>query len=290
MRVPVTNATANSPVNSTTNSAPSSYIENINSPAQAKNISINISDNPKFHFTPHNNQVMDSDCLCTDKPLELDNTGNLEKTMESLINSLSEKLAKMLQSIKESIKESTQNKENSPVSTQNNQPTTSFPINPSVSINNQNHGPLNSINPSVKSVGTPQSNSTPTPSVKSTNGNQQIIRPTYNSYSSQNQINTSRNGFLWKPQSENDGKLVVLLPPQLTGKVQSASIHSSLPPDSNNQIEGGRFSGDTHNGGRSHFRFSKSGASYPDNAYVVAQLKDGTFTSFQIKNSGSRNT
>ncbi len=102
-------------------------------------------------------------------------------------------------------------------------------------------------------------------------------------------ISVSRSGFLWKPVSENNGKLVILLPQSLTGKVQSTSIHSSLPPGSTNMIESGKFSGDTHNGNRAHFRFSKPGDSYPDNAYVVAQLKDGTYTTFQINDSGRRN-
>jgi hypothetical protein len=103
------------------------------------------------------------------------------------------------------------------------------------------------------------------------------------------QVSVSRSGFLWKPVSENDGKLVILLPQSLTGKIRSASIHSSLPPRSENMIENGRFSGDTHNENRAHFRFSKPGSSYPDNTYVVAQLNDGTYTSFQIGSSGARN-
>lgn len=103
------------------------------------------------------------------------------------------------------------------------------------------------------------------------------------------EVSVSRNGFLWKPVSESDGKLVVLLPQSITGRVKSASIHTSLPPRNENMIEGGRFAGDTHNENRAHFRFSRAGSSYPNNAYVVAQLNDGTYTTFQIKNSGSRN-
>lgn len=97
-------------------------------------------------------------------------------------------------------------------------------------------------------------------------------------------------GFLWKPQSEADGRLVVLLPPALTGNVVSAGIYRSLPASEANRLEEGRFSGDTHNGGRAHFRFSNAGGAYPDGSFVVAQLRDGSQVSFQIGNSSSRNS
>ena len=102
-------------------------------------------------------------------------------------------------------------------------------------------------------------------------------------------VTTNRNGFLWKPVSDNNGKLVVLLPSNLSGKVESASIHSSLPPSESNIIETGKFSG-IANGSRSHFRFSKPGSSFPDGAYVVAKLSNGGYSTFQIGDSSSRNT
>ena len=98
-----------------------------------------------------------------------------------------------------------------------------------------------------------------------------------------------RSGFLWKPVSESDGKLVVLLPARLSGKVSSAAVYSSIPPTETNKIEEGRFSGDQKNGGRAHFRFQKPGRSYPDNAYVVATMKDGSLVAFSIGNSRARN-
>jgi hypothetical protein len=97
------------------------------------------------------------------------------------------------------------------------------------------------------------------------------------------------NGFLWKPISESDGKLVVLLPASQTGSVSYAELYSSLPPSEETLLEKGRFSGDTHNGGRAHFRFSKPGGAYPDGAYVVATLFDGSQVSFQINDSSGRN-
>ncbi len=105
-----------------------------------------------------------------------------------------------------------------------------------------------------------------------------------------NAAGLSTTGFLWKPVSESDGKLVVLLPPSFTGHVQSAAIYSDLPPSAGTFIEEGRFSGDRHNGGRAHFRFDNSGRNYPDNSYLVAKLSDGTKVPFQIGNSSSRNT
>ncbi len=97
------------------------------------------------------------------------------------------------------------------------------------------------------------------------------------------------NGFLWKPVSESNGNLVVLFPPNLTGNISSAGIYSSLPPSYENLIEEGDFSGDNHNGGRAHFRFSKPGGGYPDGVYVVAQLSNGQSATFEIEDSSSRN-
>ncbi len=102
-------------------------------------------------------------------------------------------------------------------------------------------------------------------------------------------VNHGRNGFLWKPVSESDGNLVVLFPSSLTGNISSSGIYSELPICEENLIEKGRFSGDSKNGGRAHFRFNNPGGSYPDVAYVVAELRDGTTTYFQIAESSKRN-
>ncbi|MCB0334123.1 MAG: hypothetical protein KDD55_11525, partial [Bdellovibrionales bacterium] len=65
--------------------------------------------------------------------------------------------------------------------------------------------------------------------------------------------------FLWKPVSESDGKLVVLLPSELRGNIDTVSIYASLPADNSSLIEEGNFTGDDHNGNRPHFRFSQAG-------------------------------
>lgn len=88
-------------------------------------------------------------------------------------------------------------------------------------------------------------------------------------------------GFLWKPVSEGDGKLVILLPGSLRGKVSGCSISGSFGS------ENGRFAGDTHNGRRPHYRFSRSGGSYGSNITVSARTSDGTKT-WRIGNGASR--
>ena len=95
-------------------------------------------------------------------------------------------------------------------------------------------------------------------------------------------------GFVWKPVSESDGKLVVLLPPSFRGNVAQAEIHSELPPSDETRIEEGRFTGDTHNGNRPHFRFSKPGSGYGSGLYLVAYDQNGEYQHWEIENGGSR--
>ncbi len=93
------------------------------------------------------------------------------------------------------------------------------------------------------------------------------------------------NGFLWKPQSESDGKLVTLLPENLRGKVQGVEIQSA----DGRVLDRGKFSGDQKNGGRPHFRFGKSGAAYGNNVKVVATLNDGKKVAWNVGNGAARN-
>jgi hypothetical protein len=90
-------------------------------------------------------------------------------------------------------------------------------------------------------------------------------------------------GFLWKPVSEGDGNLVVLLPASMRGQVAAVYIQKG-----GSTVESGRFSGDTHNGGRPHYRFSQPGAGYGSGLTLVAVLKDGTRRSWGIGNGGQR--
>lgn len=89
-------------------------------------------------------------------------------------------------------------------------------------------------------------------------------------------------GFLWKPVSENDGRLVILLPAQYRGVVKSVAVKDS----EGNTLEMGRFAGDVHNGGRPHFRFDKSGGAYGANIYTVADV--GKLVHWPIPNGAAR--
>jgi|GEM_PF-1073671 len=94
--------------------------------------------------------------------------------------------------------------------------------------------------------------------------------------------------FLWKPTSEKDGKLVVLLPAKYRGQVSSVGIYSALPPSAANLVEKGKHTGGGHMG-RDHFRFGKSGGGYSDGVYVVATLQNGQQVNYKINDSASRN-
>jgi hypothetical protein len=92
--------------------------------------------------------------------------------------------------------------------------------------------------------------------------------------------------FLWKPVSEKDGKLAILLPKSLTGKVKDVMI---LSPDKKTILQKGRFSG-VGNGDRSHYRFAKAGSEYPDGAVVLVRLNNGESRYIAIKETSSRFT
>ncbi len=92
--------------------------------------------------------------------------------------------------------------------------------------------------------------------------------------------------FLWKPTSEKDGKLAVLIPSSLTGKIDEVAIVSG---DKKRVLQKGRYSG-VGNGNRTHFRFSKSGDKFPDGSIVWIKLKDGTSRHVVINESSARYT
>lgn len=91
-------------------------------------------------------------------------------------------------------------------------------------------------------------------------------------------------GFLWKPVSEKDGNLVVLLPTSFRGDVQSVQIIN----EENKVVEEGEFSGDTHNGNRPHFRFDKPGGLYGENITLKITLNTGKTTTYNINNGAER--
>ena len=95
----------------------------------------------------------------------------------------------------------------------------------------------------------------------------------------------TKSGFLWKPVSESDGKLVVLLPSAYRGgRVSSTKVYSGGA-----FLEQGRYTLDA-NGDRPHFRFSKPGASYGKNITVIATLRDGVTQQSWSVPDGARRT
>jgi hypothetical protein len=91
------------------------------------------------------------------------------------------------------------------------------------------------------------------------------------------------NEFLWKPSSEKDGKLAVLLPSSFNGKVKSVEIRDSK----GKLISKSRYAG-IGNGERGHYRFDKAGSKFPKNAKVVITLDNGTKRTVTISQPGER--
>jgi hypothetical protein len=100
------------------------------------------------------------------------------------------------------------------------------------------------------------------------------------------QLKNSNGEFLWKPKSEKDGKLAILLPKNLKEKVKDVQI---LSPDGTKVLGKGKYAG-IGNGDREHFRFSKAGTGYADGAIVVITLEDGSKRYVTIKETSERTT
>lgn len=90
-------------------------------------------------------------------------------------------------------------------------------------------------------------------------------------------------GFLFKPISEGDGNLVVLLPTSMSGDVSGVTISDS----SGQLLDEGRVMGD-YDDGRPYFRFASPGSSYPDNITVTAMMSDGTELDYKIASPSQR--
>ena len=90
-------------------------------------------------------------------------------------------------------------------------------------------------------------------------------------------------GFLYKPFSDSDGKLVVLTPESMAGNVASVTVRG---PDGSVLATG--IPKGNGNGGRDHFRFDKPGSAFPPNVTVEVQLRDGSTKSYPIENPSLR--
>lgn len=117
------------------------------------------------------------------------------------------------------------------------------------------------------------------------NGNVSIVSSSNGQISEQNLDGPG--GFVWKPVSDSDSKLVVLLPALYAGMIKKVEVHSSLPPTEDTKLEEGEYKYDS-NGGRPTFRFNKPGSQYGDNLHVVAYKEDGSMLSWSIKDGGQR--
>lgn len=88
------------------------------------------------------------------------------------------------------------------------------------------------------------------------------------------------NGFVWKPVSESNGKLVILTP---RGFYASKAIFFRK----RKKVGNADFAGYFHDG-RPTYRASKSGSGYPRNLLVLFEMYDGSTRCTRIKNPGSR--
>ena len=86
-------------------------------------------------------------------------------------------------------------------------------------------------------------------------------------------------GFLWKPISDSDRKLVVLLPPNLKTKATGVKI---LSPDGSQVLATGIPKG-AGNGDRLHFRFTRQGNSFPAGCIAEITMRDGSKKQIRIE-------
>lgn len=90
-------------------------------------------------------------------------------------------------------------------------------------------------------------------------------------------------GFLFKPVSDTQGKLVVVLPKDLTGKISKVVLRDLT----GKELESGQYGG-VGNGDREHFRYNKPGGSYPANLIVDVVLKGGGNKTYSIADPSKR--
>ncbi|MCB0352975.1 MAG: hypothetical protein KDD64_05595 [Bdellovibrionales bacterium] len=90
-------------------------------------------------------------------------------------------------------------------------------------------------------------------------------------------------GFVFKPESDSDGRLVVILPADLTNQISDVL----LKDEDDTILERGRMSG-VANGGREHFRFEQAGGDYPENLTVEVRMTNGEILSYEIPNPSER--
>jgi hypothetical protein len=100
-------------------------------------------------------------------------------------------------------------------------------------------------------------------------------------------IKTRGEGFLWKPLSEKDHKLLVLLPSYMKTEIVERVVVAADPAGVNEIEPGqGRFTGKF--GSRPKWRFPKPGSYYGGPCYVVVVFNDGTRQPYAIADGAVR--
>ena len=92
------------------------------------------------------------------------------------------------------------------------------------------------------------------------------------------------NNFLFKPVSDNEGTLAVLMPSVLKNQVESLVIMDSA----GNVLEEGHSTGYGDTGEREKFAFSKAGGNYPADLVVEARLANGSVQTWKIPDPSQR--
>lgn len=92
-------------------------------------------------------------------------------------------------------------------------------------------------------------------------------------------------GFLWKPVSNSDGTVAVLLPAAMTNQVMSVLLKDG---QGNTIEEGDRRSAGIVETGREKFSFTKAGKNYPKDISVEVTLADGTVKTYTIPDPSQR--
>lgn len=90
--------------------------------------------------------------------------------------------------------------------------------------------------------------------------------------------------MLWKPIAESDGKLVVLVqaPISLLKRVDLRTSWTSQP------FEIGRYTGEYHGTGRQVYRFTETGAAYPEPTFLCVTLNNSDAYIFKIPDPEQR--
>ena len=96
-------------------------------------------------------------------------------------------------------------------------------------------------------------------------------------------------GFVWKPESERDGNLAIVLPSSLGGLVESVEVYREDEESGEREkVAEGVYGGEEPESGRPVFRFDEPGAEYGTDLEVVVTKSDGETVTWQIDDGSER--